>query len=255
MADLKGKACLVTGGSRGIGRAIALELGRHGASVAVGYASNADAAEAVVDRDHRVGRPGVRLRPRRRGSGHDRAGGRRRRRALRHDRHPRQQRGDHARPLAGQDVARGVGRRHQHEPEQRLPPDLTRPADHGQGRIRPDRQHQLGDRPPWQLRPGQLRCRKGGDRRLHEVRGPRARPQGHHGQRDRPGFHRNGDDRRDAGRGPRDDPGQDPDGPLRASRRRSPRPLPTSSRAVATTSRGRSSRSMAASTPRRVHDG
>ena len=48
MADLKGKACLVTGGSRGIGRAIALELGGHGASVAVGYASNADAAEAVA---------------------------------------------------------------------------------------------------------------------------------------------------------------------------------------------------------------
>jgi 3-oxoacyl-(acyl-carrier-protein) reductase len=37
MAELTGKSCLVTGGSRGIGRAIALELGRNGASVAVGY--------------------------------------------------------------------------------------------------------------------------------------------------------------------------------------------------------------------------
>jgi acetoacetyl-CoA reductase len=48
MADLTGKACLVTGGSRGIGRAIALELGRQGASVAVGYANNAGAAEQVA---------------------------------------------------------------------------------------------------------------------------------------------------------------------------------------------------------------
>ena len=37
MAELTGRSCLVTGGSRGIGRAIALELGRHGGSVAVGY--------------------------------------------------------------------------------------------------------------------------------------------------------------------------------------------------------------------------
>ena len=48
MAELTGKACLVTGGSRGIGRAIALELGRRGASVAVGYAHNADAADEVA---------------------------------------------------------------------------------------------------------------------------------------------------------------------------------------------------------------
>jgi len=37
MADLAGKSCFVTGGSRGIGREIALELGRHGGFVAVGY--------------------------------------------------------------------------------------------------------------------------------------------------------------------------------------------------------------------------
>jgi 3-oxoacyl-[acyl-carrier protein] reductase len=38
----------VTGGSRGIGRAIALELGRAGASVVVGYRSGAEEAEAVA---------------------------------------------------------------------------------------------------------------------------------------------------------------------------------------------------------------
>ncbi len=48
MNELSAKACLVTGGSRGIGRAIALELGRRGACVAVGYANNNEAADAVV---------------------------------------------------------------------------------------------------------------------------------------------------------------------------------------------------------------
>ncbi len=48
MNELSTKACLVTGGSRGIGRAIALELGRRGACVAVGYANNSEAAEQVV---------------------------------------------------------------------------------------------------------------------------------------------------------------------------------------------------------------
>jgi len=45
---LDGKSGLVTGGGRGIGRAIAVELGRHGANVAVGYSANTEAAESVV---------------------------------------------------------------------------------------------------------------------------------------------------------------------------------------------------------------
>ena len=45
---LKGKNALVTGSSRGIGREIALELGRRGVHVAVNYAGSEAKAEAVV---------------------------------------------------------------------------------------------------------------------------------------------------------------------------------------------------------------
>jgi 3-oxoacyl-[acyl-carrier protein] reductase len=47
-ASLDGKTALVTGGSRGIGRAIAEELARAGASVVVGYRSGAEEAEEVA---------------------------------------------------------------------------------------------------------------------------------------------------------------------------------------------------------------
>ena len=48
MASLAGKVAIVTGASRGIGRAIALRLSQEGASVVVNYARGAQQSKAVV---------------------------------------------------------------------------------------------------------------------------------------------------------------------------------------------------------------
>jgi 3-oxoacyl-[acyl-carrier protein] reductase len=48
-ASLEGKVALVTGAGRGIGRGIALELARRGASVVVNYVSSAGPAQEVVE--------------------------------------------------------------------------------------------------------------------------------------------------------------------------------------------------------------
>ena len=55
MIDLRGMNAVVTGGSRGIGRATALLLGRAGASVGIGYRSRSEEAEATVSDLEAVG--------------------------------------------------------------------------------------------------------------------------------------------------------------------------------------------------------
>ena len=59
MFDLTGRVALVTGGSRGLGRAIAIAFARQGADVAVNYRGNADAANEVVTEVRGMGRQAI----------------------------------------------------------------------------------------------------------------------------------------------------------------------------------------------------
>ena len=59
MVDLEGKVALITGASRGIGRATAVEMARAGADIIVNYYSHGDEANAVVEEVKGLGQKAV----------------------------------------------------------------------------------------------------------------------------------------------------------------------------------------------------
>jgi 3-oxoacyl-[acyl-carrier protein] reductase len=59
MTDLTGRIALVTGSSRGIGRAIALALAQNGVDLAVNYISKKEAAQSTVERIMALGRKAI----------------------------------------------------------------------------------------------------------------------------------------------------------------------------------------------------
>ncbi|KAG9554384.1 ESC reductase, partial [Aureobasidium melanogenum] len=58
---LDGKVALVTGSGRGIGKSMAIELGKRGAKVVVNYANSADAANQVVEEIKKNGSDAIAL--------------------------------------------------------------------------------------------------------------------------------------------------------------------------------------------------
>ena len=62
MSELKGKSALVTGGTRGIGKAVALALAEMGADIAINFFRSRDAAKTAVAEIEKKGVKGIALR-------------------------------------------------------------------------------------------------------------------------------------------------------------------------------------------------
>lgn len=200
---LEGRVALVTGSSRGIGRAIALRLAADGAAIAVNYRSRKDEAERVVEEITAAAWPGRRPAGRRIGRGGGRAAGAGDRRRAGRSAHPGEQRRGgtgraHLRPGPRGLVGGAQGqRRRRVQLHPRRGRALHVPArgqrhqhlvDHGRGR--------LGGAV-------QLLRLQGGRQRLHPGRRRRAGALRDPGQRGPRGIHGHRPDRRTAGEGRR----------------------------------------------------
>ena len=188
MGRLGGKFAIVTGASRGIGRAIALELAREGAKVALNYQSNEVLAEKVAAEIRAGGGvhagAGERRRSRRGARAYQNGG-----RLMGAIRHPGEQRRHYPRQIAAKDDGRRLARGDRHQSQCGFLLHYCCYATDVGAEVSPHHQHQLDERPDCGLRPGQLRREQGRDHRLHQDCGARARQVGDHGQRDCAGLH------------------------------------------------------------------
>ena len=89
---LEGKIALITGGSRGIGAAIAKRLAADGAKVAITYSKGADAAASVVKEIERDGGKAIAIQADATDAERRQGRGRKDRRDIRPTRRPRKQR-------------------------------------------------------------------------------------------------------------------------------------------------------------------
>ena len=211
--SLEGRTALVTGASRGIGRAIAAELAAAGASVVLSYRTGADEAEALASEIGGKRSASRRLRPRVRARAR-RGGGR--------SRHPREQRRRHARRPPRADVGRRLEHRDRHEPRLVLlhvPRSCARDDEEAR---RDGREHLVDRRHPRELGADELRGLEGGDHRLHEVARARAREPERPGERRRSRVREDPADGRPAGGGDRRDASEHAARPPRRRRRTSP---------------------------------
>ena len=60
---LEGKVAIVTGASRGIGRAVAINLAQSGADVVVNYSGSEGAAQETVEAVQALGRKAIKIKP------------------------------------------------------------------------------------------------------------------------------------------------------------------------------------------------
>ena len=161
MADLEGRCAIVTGGARGIGRAVCELLAERGCALVVNHNSSQAAAEALVGEVNAAGGRAVAVAGLDRRPGDRPEAGRDRARALRQPRRPREQRRHHPRRDRAQDDRRGLDgrRRHNLTGTHRVTRAVIEPM--CRRRVRPDRDRLELRRRARQLRPGQLRRRQG----------------------------------------------------------------------------------------------